>query len=232
MTFNNNSDIFYLFFYGQRLMAKVECELREGTTSQELEQQRRILVEAREIKPSRRQALNYFLLLTDLENAPHFTGVPETFEEFMSGFRNPRVHVLAGIKALGEKIGYATITDAGIRQHDHAINHLVVSNELQSRNANSPTRVGTQFLSKIIEWGFTKPMHDGGERTKLYISVVEDVPNWERAERTVLRCGFKHYATLPEQSDVLLNGELVTKPSRRFELLRSDWEKRAILKPN
>lgn len=204
----------------------VECQQGNGINIPELEQKRRTVVEVREIDPSNLdQVRQYFNLLRNLTNRPHFTDIPDTFREFAGELKNPRVHPLVGVNQLGEEIGYATIIDAGRQQNDHNIIHVVVNNALQSRTKSNPSRVGSQLLERVVEWAFATQTHDGRERIKLYGSAIMDVPNWERGKKLFVGRGFRFIAILPDQSDVTLrNGEFVRKPSMRFELLRSNWE--------
>lgn len=212
-------------------MAIVECREQGRIYSHELEQKRRTVIGVREVDPSNLdQVKPYFNLLRNPTNKAHFTDISAMFAEFAEELKNPKVHPLVGINQLGEEIGYATLIDARRQQNDHGIIHVVVNNALQSRTKSNPSRVGSQLLERVVEWAFATPTDDGRERIKLYGSVVEGVPNWERGRRLFLGRGFKYIGTLPDQSDVTLrNGELVRKPSMRFELLRSDWEKRRIV---
>lgn len=215
-------------------MSTVECQPREGIDLPEQEQKRRTVVGVREVDPSNLdQVKQYFDLLRHPTNRAHFTDIPDTPAEFAEELKGPRVHPLVGINQLGEEIGYATIIDARRQQNDHDVIHVVINNALQSRTKNNPSRVGSQLLEMVVEWAFATPTHDGRERIKLYGSTVMYVPNWERGRKLFVGRGFRYKATFPEQSDVTLrSGKLVRKPSMRFELLRSDWERGRILKPN
>lgn len=194
----------------------------------------------------------YLRLLKRESNRQHFVGIPDTTAELKQQLEKIGVHGLAGYNVLGEIFGFTTIVDAGRDQSDSWIEKLVILNSLQNKKGKStekgpivpsaPYHIGHDFLERIVEWGFTTPMHDGRQRTALHTALVMFVPKYDRVDALFThffgydeeghsRGGFDFVMRLPEQARVQLsNGNFVSRPISRFALYHRDWERERQLK--
>lgn len=162
---------------------------------------------------------DFFTLLTHPDNITHFSNPPTDPNNLKEKLVRDETHAYLAEDILGKVVGGGGINDAPEGEHDHWLVKVVVDPTFQGKG------MGKQLIAQLTEKAFFTKTSKGRERTKLDAAIIRNVKGWERMPRILEQLGFRPLHILLQQVDVFEQhiGEVVKKPTERWEIRKDDW---------
>jgi len=169
----------------------------------------------------------YFQILTHPANIEHFASQPKNPAELKTELIQSNIRTYIGKNLLGEIVGGGGIENAPRGQHDHLLVKVVVHPDYQGNG------IGRQLVIALTDMAFSTPAvtttatgeRKERERIKLDAAVIREIEGWDRMPRLLRSLGFKFIHLLDNEVDIIeqSTGNIVIKPTERYEISREDW---------